>query len=106
MFKLQFASGLSLVAGVITLVISLLSDARPVTVLYRTIISVSIFSVLGYLATGIIQNLILAKLEEKRSQTSGKVDIVSEQEDVSLNKDSQFDPFTPDKFEHITSPKD
>lgn len=49
MLRLRFAGGLALIVGMVTLVISILNDARPTTILYRSVISVSVFGLLGYL---------------------------------------------------------
>lgn len=101
MLKLRFAVGLALFVGIITFIISVVNDVRPATVLYRAIISLSIFGAIGYLLGGVTENFLTIKAKDIKSPGQ-KVDIISEQENAVPN-DHVFDPFTPDNFEHIST---
>lgn len=105
MLKIQFAVGLALAVGIITFIISVMNDARPATILYRTVISLSVFGVFGYLLGIITEKFLFAQSDDLKS-TGQKVDIISDQDNTTLNNDPVFDPFTPDNFEHISSSKD
>jgi len=101
--KLRFAVCLALVVGITTVIISVLNEARPMTILYRTIISISVFGVCGYFLGSAAETFLLSLLPPLKTRGQ-KIDIISEKE----NSDSPntFDPFTPDKFEQISSPKE
>ncbi len=101
MLKLRFAVGLALFVGIITFFISVANDVRPATILYRSIISLSVFGALGYLLGAVVENFLTMKAKDIKSSEQ-KVDIISEQENAVPN-DHVFDPFTPDNFEHIST---
>ncbi len=105
MLRLRFAGGLALIVGMVTLVISILNDARPTTILYRSVISVSVFGLLGYLLGGLAEKTYLSKLADMKA-TEQKTAVMDEQPEPTLADNSEFAPFTPDKFEHISSSQD
>lgn len=105
MFKLQFAGCLALFVGIVTFVISVMNDARPTTILYRSVISVSVFGLLGYLLAGLTGNWLAAKSDSLHSSEE-PAEQVNEQKSDGMPAERAFDPFTPDQFEHISSPKD
>lgn len=103
MFRLRFAGCLALFVGIATFVISVMNEARPTTILYRSVISVSIFGLLGYLLAGLTGNWLAAKSSNLKSSAEPAT---HEQANGEPPGDPAFDPFTPDKFEHISSSKD
>lgn len=109
MIKLRLALGLALIVAFLTASIGLFQDIRPLTVLYRTFISLVVFAVGGYLIGGLLESVVdkwLAGIKPKGQ----KVDIISEDAlsdgDELLNPPhaaAPFSPLIPDDFDHITT---
>lgn len=102
--KLKVTVCFALIAGFLTIIVSILKDIRILTTLYRMFISAIIFGVIGYLCGYITENylnVLLAKLNSKGQN----LDLVSEKEDEdSLTQpvSNHFSPFNKNDFEHIS----
>lgn len=108
MLKLRLALGLALVVGFLTLIIGVMNEARPLTVLYRMFISIGVFGLVGFgLAVWLERSL--PQPEVVTAMLKGQhVDITSQQEDMpeAQNAEDTFEPFTSDSFEQIAQPKE
>lgn len=103
MFKLKITLCFALIAGMLTVIVSVLKDVRILTTLCRMLVSAFIFGIIGYICghiTEIFLNVLLSKMKPKGQN----IDIVSEQEnkDSSAQPVSDFSPFNKDDFEHIS----
>jgi hypothetical protein len=109
MLKLCIALGLALVVAAFTAVFGLMQGVRPVTVLYRAVVSLAGFTLAGYLA-GIVAESYVRRRFEGIKPRGNKVDIISKdgviENDELLNPSHaspQFAPFVPDSFDKITA---
>ena len=104
MLKLQSACLLALIAGSLTLITSILSDSRMFTIFYRTILSIGLFGVLGYVAGSFVEPY-LQRLTAEIKPKGQKIDIVNEQKNIDIQENgNQFSPFSQDNLEHISRP--
>lgn len=104
MTKLRIALGLALISSVITSLVGILQGARLMTVLYRTCISLLIFSALGYLL-GEFGPRFIGTLLRERKEISDKIDIVSQQQSTQQgDSKSAFVPLTPENLERVSRP--
>ncbi len=100
--KLRVTLCVALIVGTLTLIIGLLRDARLVTILYRTGISVIIFGICGYMISNLVENYLIRFLSQSKPKGQ-KVDIVSEQEEVGVvHSEPIFSPFTSDSLERVS----
>jgi hypothetical protein len=109
MLKLRLALGLALIVAILTASVGLVQGIRPLTVLYRTFISLVVFAVGGYLLGGYAEKVVdswLASIKPKGQ----KVDIISEDGFVTgdelLNPShaaAPFSPLIPDDLDKITT---
>jgi hypothetical protein len=103
-FKLKFTLCFALVAGILTIIVSILKDIRILTTLYRMLVSSVIFGIIGYILGYITENFLIvlvAKLKPKRQN----IDIASGKEtEDSLTQpvSNHFNPFNKDDFKHIS----
>lgn len=103
-FKLKFAACLALLVGTLTVIIGFVHDARPLTLLYRTAISLVVFGIAGYVI-GSIGEKFLSRLVAVTPSDSGIHDAAmpgephTEQEEASSS--APFTPFTPDNLARI-----
>jgi hypothetical protein len=104
--NLRIALCLALIVGALTLLNGMLQGARLETIIYRIIISVAIFGLIGY-GLGIIVERFLKNIVVKNVE-QGQKDIVNEGQplDNDLPVDSEFAPFTSNSFQQITRPKE
>jgi len=104
--KLRIALCLALIVGALTLLNGMLQGARLETVIYRIIISIAIFGLIGY-GLGIIVERFLENIVVKNIE-QGPKDIVNEEQPLEedLPVDSEFAPFTSESFQQITRPKE
>ncbi|WP_425060881.1 hypothetical protein SCACP_16380 [Sporomusa carbonis] len=101
--KLRFGLYLALGAGILTLLVGAFNSVTLVTVLYRTLVSLVLFAVLGYTCGQFAERF----LQEKLAETMPKgrnIDIVSHNEhgDELSVPAAEFKPLNPDNFENIT----
>jgi hypothetical protein len=108
MVKLCIALGIALVVALFTAVFGLMQGVRPVTVLYRAVVSLAGFALAGYLA-GIAAESYVRRRVDAVKPRGNKVDIISK--DGVLEKDEllnpshaaqQFTPLVPENLEKIT----
>lgn len=105
--KLRIALCLALIVGALTLLNGMLQGARLETVIYRIIISIAIFGIIGYVLGIIVERFLKKKLEVKNREQGQKKEIVNEEQPLDdLPKDSEFAPFTSSSFQQITRPKE
>lgn len=106
MLKLRIALCLALVVGILTLINGILNDARMTTIIYRVVISIVIFGVVGYIL-GVVGEKIYKELVAENSVPGQHIDIVSEQPmNDEVVSESEFSPFASDSFEQISRPKE
>ena len=106
MLKPRIALCLALVVGALTLINGILSSVRAVTILYRVVMSVVAFGLVGYAIGVVIEKFFKEFLEEKMSQPK-HIDIVSEQQPLDeIPTESEFSQFTSDDFQQISRPKE
>ncbi len=104
--KLYTAVCLALVVGIFTMIIGFLNDARPLTILYRTTISILIFGCCGFFFGGMVERF-LQSLLARFNILGQKVDIIGEQEISDQTLDATpFSPLTSDNLERVYRPKE
>jgi len=111
MLKRRAALYLALLGATLTILFGFSQDVRILTIAYRTAVSTIVFGICGYLFGGMLEE-ILRKLLAKLNSTGQHVDIIAKDEpDASSpsaqppninGSDTNFDPFSPDNFEHIS----
>jgi hypothetical protein len=105
--KLRIALCLALIVGTLTLTNGMLQGARVATIIYRIIISVTLFGFIGYGLGFIFENYFKKYLVEKEIGKGQEIDLVSEQPSLEeLSKEPAFSPFTADNFQQMTRPKE
>lgn len=105
MLKLYISLCLALVVGTLTLTNGILHDARMATIAYRVVISVVLFSVVGY-ALGVMCEKFYRNLIENNRKQGLHTDVVSEQTDEEVVPEPEFSQFASDNFEQISRPKE
>ena len=109
MFRLYIALGPAVVAGTLTFLSGLLQDVRPLTLIYRTLISSIIFA-----AGGFMFGSYLKKFPERQQTTlkpkGQNIDIISEDNIAGTDElltpapaENEFSPLTPNDFDHIST---
>lgn len=102
--KLKIAICFALIAGILTIIVSILKDIRILTTLYRMVVSAVIFGLVGYIC-GYITDNFLKVLLEKLKPAGENIDITTEpkvMESPSQVVSNNFSPFTKNDFEHIS----
>lgn len=109
MMKLRLALGLALIVAILTASVGLVQGIRPLTVLYRTFISLIVFAVGGYFLGGLVESVAARWLASVKPKGQ-KVDIISEDgfvgSDELLNPShaaAPFSPLIPDDLDRITT---
>ncbi len=109
MLKLRLALGLALLVAILTATVGLVQGIRPLTVLYRTFISLVVFAVGGYLLGGLVESRVTSWLASLKPKGQ-KVDIISKEDyldnDELLSPShaaAPFSPLIPDDFDRITT---
>lgn len=106
MLKLYISLCLALVVGTLTLTNGILHDARMATIIYRVVISVVLFGIVGY-GLGALGEKIYRELVAKDIAQGQDIDIVSEEPiNDEVVPESEFSPFASDNFEQISRPKE
>ena len=106
MLKLYIALCLALVVGTLTLTNGILYDARLTTIIYRVLISIVLFAVIGYILGVVVEKNYKELVAENITQEETEP-IISEQErDETVVSESEFSPFASDSFEQISRPKE
>ncbi|HWR43141.1 hypothetical protein [Sporomusa sp.] len=99
--KLRIGLYLALVAGILTILVGAMSSVTPAVILYRTLVSVVLFAVLGHTSAQFAERYFREKLNE--TEPKGKhIDLVSFNENGDDLPDSEFKPLNPEHFENIT----
>lgn len=109
MFKFRIAFGLALIVAFLTAVVGLTQGARPLTLLFRTFVSLAVFGLGGYLL-GTLAEIWLARRLAKVNAKGQKVDIIDKDSAISVDElinpshaSPQFNPFVPDNFDRIST---
>jgi hypothetical protein len=109
MLKLGIALGLALVVAVLTAAVGLVQGARPLTILFRTGVSLGVFFLGGFLAVTLLQHYLERRLAEIKPQGKN-IDIISKDgiidNDELLNPPPatpEFKPFVPGNFDQVTA---
>ncbi|MEN6565654.1 MAG: hypothetical protein ABFC57_05080 [Veillonellales bacterium] len=104
MAKLRISLYLALISSGMTCLVGILLGARLMTVLYRTCISLLVFSAFGYLI-GKFGEQFIGTLLREQEEKGQKVDIVSQQQPVHAgDSKSAFVPLAPEKLERVSRP--
>lgn len=99
--KLQGSLYLALIAGMLTLLVGVISSLTPTVILYRALVSVVLFAILGYTFGQFYERYLLKKASETLPQDE-KMDVLSFCEHIDESPASEFKPLNPDSFENIT----
>lgn len=113
MLKLRMALYLALIVGTLTLINGVWHDARMATIIYRVMISVVLFGVVGY-GLGVMGDKIyrevvakrIAEEKEKEVTLGEQANIVNEQNNNEVTPEAEFSPFASEHFEQISRPKE
>lgn len=114
MLKLRIALCLALVVGTLTLTNGVLHDARVTTIIYRVMISVVLFGVVGY-GLAVMGEKIYRELVAKNSNPGEEIEVVPEEQINIVSKEqtndevvpeAEFSPFASENFEQISRPKE
>lgn len=105
MDKLRWAFFLALAAGILTLVVSLIYNARLYTALYRSLVSAVVFALIG-LIVGLALDRLLLKTNISDRSKGRTIDVKSENntdpaDSVGSAPESEFRPLTPDMVERV-----
>lgn len=103
MYKLRFAGCLSLVVAILTLTISVVHGARPMTILYRTLISIAIFGIAGFIFGGIVERF-FGRTLSSQSPKEDQGELVGEDKKIENKvaaESADFTPFTPENLAHV-----
>ncbi|MBP2629378.1 MAG: hypothetical protein H6Q70_6 [Firmicutes bacterium] len=122
MLKIWLAIGLAMTVAVIIIFMGIMNQARFTVILYRTIISISIFASCGYILGMIYETKFLPyakslletdvnnqehQRDEDTKQATGKDDNSMDDysDDLAEKKEeTDFAPFTTDNFKRVVSP--
>lgn len=92
---------LALMAGTLTILVGAMSGVTPVVILYRTLVSVVLFAVLGYISAQFAERYFRDKLNETGTK-GNNVDVESPDEYGDKIPAPEFKPLNPEHFENIT----
>ncbi|HWR08200.1 hypothetical protein [Sporomusa sp.] len=95
--KVRIGLYLALIAGILTILVGAMSSVTPVVILYRTLVSVVLFAVLGYTSAQFAERYFRGKINETVPK-GNNIDVVSLDEPLA----SEFKPLNPEHFENIT----
>lgn len=103
--KLRVSLYMAIAASILTLMVGAFNTIALTAILYRTLVSLVLFAVLGY-ACGQFAERFLQEKQEKMEEANTKgnnIDIVSsdESEEEQLPV-SEFTPLNPENFDNIT----
>ncbi|MDR3563778.1 MAG: hypothetical protein P4N59_20410 [Negativicutes bacterium] len=108
MLRRRIALSLALAGCILTILVGFISDVRPMTIGYRSLISLLVFGILGYLIGGVIETF--SDRVKADFVTKGQnVDIVSNNDEdihpsasgTSSPNEHHFSAFSSEQFEHI-----
>ncbi|QDR80517.1 hypothetical protein [Sporomusa termitida] len=92
---------MALITGMLTILVGAMSGVTPVVILYRTLVSLVLFAVLGYSSVQFAERYFRDKLNE--TGTKGKhLDVVSPDEHGDKIPAPEFKPLNPEQLENIT----
>lgn len=92
---------LALIAGMLTILVGAMSGVTPVVILYRTLVSLVLFAVLGYCLAQFAERYFRDKLSQPGTK-GHNIDIVSPDEYGDENPAPEFKPLNPEQLENIT----
>ncbi|SMC65554.1 hypothetical protein [Sporomusa malonica] len=99
--KLRVGLYMALIAGMLTLLVGVMSSVTPTVILYRALVSVVLFAILGYTSGQFAERYLREKLDE--TAPAGKpIDVISLDEHGDELPASEFKPLNPESFENIT----
>lgn len=106
MLKWRFSLAMSIVAGILTFLFGIFQHVRIEILLYRTVVSMFVFSIIGFVF-GILLGRFFYQLLTKCQTKGTQVDVTAG--DVS-NSDHpysapEFTPLSPDNIEQVFRPK-
>lgn len=101
--KLQISLGIAVVASCLTLLVSALSSITLTAMVYRTLVSLVLFAVLGYTCGQFAERFLHKKLDEIESKDTNN-DIASNGDEENGDEPpvEKFAPLNPENFENIT----
>jgi len=99
--KLRVALYLAITAGILTLLVGALSTVAPTIIVYRTIVSVVLFAVLGYTSGQFAERCLRKKLVEPAPQKGKHIDVVHTAGIEDELPPPDFKPLDIDQFENI-----
>ncbi len=109
MVKLYMALGLALLVAIFTAAAGLVQGARPLTILFRTAVSLGGFFLGGYLTATLLQFYLERRFGGIKPRGKS-IDIISKEDiienDELLNpqpRAPEFRPFVPGSFEQVTA---
>ena len=110
MLKRRCAFYLALISGTLTVMIGLMENVRLLTIGYRSVISIIIFAICGYIGGSIAERFI-KEIESASKPKGQKLDIMANDTDTVLppppleeesdNPNTEFSPFTVKNFDRI-----
>ncbi|MCX7779295.1 MAG: hypothetical protein N2491_00105 [Negativicutes bacterium] len=101
MFKLRIAAILSIIAAVLTMLVSVFNDVRFFVLLERGAASAALFGICGYIAGTIVDRT--AKQSSVNLNDKGRtIDIVTTDENPTSVLPKAFNPFSPDDFDQVS----
>lgn len=99
--KLRISLYVALGASGLTLLVGALNSITVAAMVYRTLVSLVLFAVLGYICGQFAERFFQEKVGE--IEAKGKnLDIISSSEHGEELPDTNFEPLNPEDFENIT----
>lgn len=120
--RVKIAIALAVIAAIITIIMGFANHARLIVILYRTVISIALFGICGYIMGFIYEKNLLPYCKNllKEGEIGSKLDIQSSPDENSVTevkdevdseeskdaKNNEFAPFTTDNLRRVKSPEE
>lgn len=99
--KLRVSLILAVAASILTISVGLFNGIATTAIVYRTLVSTVLFSVLGYIC-GQFAERFLQQEVDKPEMKGQNFDIIANEDQEAELPVSEFTPLSPDNFENIT----
>lgn len=99
--KLRVSLVLAFATSILTILVGFSNGIATTAILYRTLVSLVLFSVLGYIC-GQFAERFLQQEVDKPEMTGQNLDIIANVDQEAELPVSEFKPLSPDNFENIT----
>lgn len=99
-FKLRVSLYLAFAATILTIIVGVFNGIATTAILYRTLVSLVLFSVLGYICGQFAERFLQEKVD-KLEEKGQHLDIKADEDQEKELTVSEFTPLNPENFENI-----